>query len=289
MQSLAKALFLISLSFWCTAATSTPNELAQRARTLGVAVLPGEALNMTRIGMTVFGNKRFSTPILDSAFEDAIFGSIKTQLEYEQKYQILQVRTTGRSLSDARTAILDSLGGFSGWQQTTVPAQLKTLAQSCACDALLVVLGASDKIGNQAIGPLAWVAFTAFDQPPTDTRLYTPLVYMLVDPSSFKMAAATSSANLGISGEGAGYSNVKASLWPPAMDAVGADSWPAIIAAAREATMHSSRLPLFRIGLRPSCTSRFWQLSRVDQDRSRGVEEFQTPAPQHGSSAGTCP
>ncbi len=289
MQSLFKAILLASVTSWCVSATATPNELAQRARTVGVAVLPGEALSITRIGMTVFGNNRSSTPILDSAFEDAIFDSIKAQLEFEQKYEVLQVRTTGTSLSNARTALLDSLGGFSGWQQTTVPTQLKTLAQGCACDALLVVLGTSERIGNQLIGPLAWVAFTALDQPPTATRLYTPLVYMLVDPKSLKMAAAASSANLGISGEGAGYSNVKASLWRPAMDGVGADSWPALIAAAREATMHSSRLPLFRVGLRPSCTSRFWQLNRVEQDRSRGIEEFQTPAPQHGSSSGTCP
>jgi hypothetical protein len=253
-------------------------------KTLAIAVLAGENLDLVRIGALVFGNKRTSVPLKDDTFELAIASAIVDQINAEGQYSTKIISTPQAKRAETRKAIQDSIGGAFTQSIRNPTQELVSLAQSCECESLLVVLGASITDGpnsNQRFGPIAWTGYTGLGGPPTSTALWLPLQYLLIDPSSIKLLESARSSNE--SYDPFVSESVNAKLWQESMQDVSLEAWSELQLAAQRLLVKSSRLPLFQLGLRPSCGIKFHVRRRV---RGEPVPEPTLPP---GAEASKCP
>jgi hypothetical protein len=251
---------LLPLSHVRAAASDTD----ESNKTIAIAVLAGENLDLVRIGALVFGNKRTSIPLPDDAFEAAIASAIANQIKTEGQYSTKTITTPKEKRAEIRKAIQESVGGAFTQSIGNPPQELISLAQSCACEKLLVVLGASITDGpnsNQRFGPIAWTGYTGLGGPPTSTALWLPLQYLLIDPSSIKLLETARSSSESYDPFVSESMSIK--LWQESMLEVSLEAWSELHLAAQRLMAKSSRLPLFQLGLRPSCGIKFHVRRRV--------------------------
>jgi len=260
-----------------TLAAAQSPEPAKPTETLAVVVLAGEQLDLVRIGAMVFGNKRNSIKLPDNSFHDAIASAIASEINAEGQYKIRTVVPSQADSGTTRKAIQDALGGFFTRSFSTTPAELKAIAQQCECAKLLLVLGSSIADGpnsNQRFGPIAWVAGTGFGEEPSRTSLSIPLEYLLVDPSSLKLLANSSTSS--DDNDRFVQVTVDPKLWHKPMLEVSAEAWTELATATKKLLAGSVKRPLYDVGLRPSCTLKFQRPQRTRAGEPR--TEPQVPA-----------
>lgn len=231
---------------------------------LTIVVMAGEQLELVRIGALVFGNKRTSVALPDDAFDVAIASALSTEIQAEMQYTPKIMIPDRANRERYRKVIQDSLGGVFSRTLVSAPEELKQLANECSCNRLLLVLGSSITNGpnsNQRFGPIAWTGLTGISGEPTQTALWLPLEYLLIDPASMKLLDSTASS--GDDYDGFANEPLSPKLWEPSMLEVSSEAWGALHAAAKRLMARSSKLPLFRIGLRPSCGIKFHITRRV--------------------------
>jgi hypothetical protein len=284
LRTIASLLLAFVVTLTPSLASADSPERTRTGETLAVAVLAGEQLELVRIGALVFGNKRTSVALPDDAFDQAIASAISAEIQAEMQYTAKILIPDRANRRKTREAIQESIGGVFSQSLVSVPEELRMLARECSCDRLLLVLGSSITHGpnsNQRFGPIAWTGLTGLSGEPTHTSLWLPLQYLLVDPGSMKLLGSALSA----SDDYDGFANepLDAKLWQPSMLEVSSEAWSALNAAAHRLMARSSKLPLFRIGLRPSCGIKFHVRRRV---RGELVPEPSLPP---GAAVSKCP
>jgi hypothetical protein len=158
---LKRVLFLIAAMLLLDArAWAEPDALAQRVKRVGVLVLVDDQLELARVGILVFGNKRamIETPL--GMLADIAYEVIETELGKEERYQVRRVE-----MADSDRRRLAAIGyeqskGFFGPSLGPLAGQIAPHLQRCECDALLVVTtgdGITDPNSNQRFRGFAWV------------------------------------------------------------------------------------------------------------------------------------
>jgi hypothetical protein len=183
-------------------------------RRVAVVPLVGEELELTRVGVTVFGNKRAYFPIPAWGMNDVIFDAVQATL------------SAGKRLAVSR---LDSAHGPFHKMYTTIPArpfdlenvaaELRELAARCECDALLLVSRTQheDALGgtNQYVYGIGWYARTVNDRASV-SYAFTAYHVILLDAKTLAPLASAQS-RLREAAEA-----VPAATWPQAMSSLDA-------------------------------------------------------------------
>jgi hypothetical protein len=286
-----KPVFLQFLAFLCcSAAVAQPNDLANRTKRLAVAVLAGEQVELVRVGAMVFGNKRLTVPAPDAAIADAIYEMVEKDLLMEERFQVRRIAVPVGRVAAVREAILSSLGGFSGYTLKRVPQELSELVKDCECDSVLLLVGdrgSTDPNSNQTFASVAWVAHSGFSDAPSRTGVHVSLSYLLFDPMSQTVAAFAISRD--DSASPFASTRLGTELWQTEMTGIAANTWPLLLDGVRLTTQRKTRLPLFTVGLRPSCTERYALFNRTAApDPSRGIGTFEEVKFPPGASADKC-
>lgn len=237
---------------------SPRSDIATRASRVAVAVVAGEELDLVRIGFLVFGNERAKAEPPGTMLADAIYEEVSGELAREEKFEIRRLDVPLNRMKDVRASIRSAFGGFDGNELKAMPAELVQLAASCQCDALLVALGGigvEDMVdSNQRFGPLAWVTGRGIGDKPSRTYVSVAIDFLLVDVA--KMASGGVEYGRRLNRSLGGVAPIDASLWPIDMKRVDAAAWPVLVGGIRKATAGSARVPLYKLGLRPSCALR---------------------------------
>jgi len=237
-------------------------ELAARAKTVGVLVLAGDQLEVARIGMTVFGNKRVVVAAPDGAMTQLAFDEIRAELDLEQRFEIRQVPVQRDDRVRLAKQGADASQGVLGPQWKLLAVELAPYRKACACDALLVALPAYNTPfygSNQSAAGFWWAGYSRFSEDVHHSSAIVNLWLLLVDPATGDVVAS------GMAAAAPWGWRVPPEHWPKSTDEVPADAWPVLYQAFRGQLPHKLRHPLYEVGLRPSCTMYFLEMYPVAQ------------------------
>lgn len=275
---------VIAIAALCLTLLTLPaaadNELATRTRRLGVLVLTGQEVELARVGALVFGNKRAFIPAADESLSDAVFQALADELQKEQRFDIKRLPVEANNYRRLAEAAYKGSRGFFGATLGDAQADIAKHGQACDCDAVLVVSSASGQLdgsSNQFFKGPAWVAYSGLGDEVRKTQVAAYLQLFLVDAASGKVAdTATNETDERMMAHSV---PVPTSNWPKEMTAIAAEYWPVLVNAFRSDLATTIRRPLFKLGLRPSCTLHY---HRIDNPPSRhprqDTVEVATPA-----------
>jgi hypothetical protein len=263
---------------------------ARHAKSLGVAVLLGDELELFRIGTTAFSNKRKTLPAPQDVFSDAVYSAIETEIALEEKYSVTRIKIEQSELKRSREALTGAIGGFMRPVFRDRPPELQNLAERCKCDLMLIALGETAPAfanSNQYIGPVTWMGVVSFGDKPNRTAVYVAVRYLLVDPRTLSIIASAATEADGTRDPYIPH-HVAIERWPLEMEAVEDSLWPLLVAASRGFTYGTVQVPLYRLGLRPSCVERHSNYKRRAYGRARDMEDHTKPMFAPGASPEKC-
>jgi hypothetical protein len=259
--------------------TTNPQKIA-----LAVAVV--EQLDLARIGPMVFFNKRSSITLPDDSIDELVASTVEAELAKEGSVAVKRLPIPSADRRITRRAIFESVGGTFSRSFSSIPDQLRHLISSCECERLLLVIGTPSNDGtgsSQRFGPLSWIGLTGFDEVPTYSSIRLSMAFLLVDPTSTKLLAYATSTNE--QRDGSPFEAVNAKLWPKSMSEIEPATWDLVIETTRKLLTRKTRFPLYQLGLRPSCTSRYGQRSGRPDRQDVAATDLQI---EPGSTAAKC-
>lgn len=240
-------------------AAAQPNELADRARRIGVLVLSGQQVEVHSIGAMVFWNARGTLVTPEDAVPARLYEVIERELAAEERFEVRRLRPpSGAEGEWVAAAYADNEGTWFGAPKLDALGPLvREIIQGCECDAVVVL---AERRGETPLIPYGVRGVTFLNG--RDISLHASL--LLIDPRRMQVVAS-----------GGGGWDPKA--FGPMLNFRKGDRVPldepqwrhferALVSNARP----NLRSSLYRIGLRPSCT--------------QAVYEWYTPQPQRNPS-----
>lgn len=248
--------------------SAAPTDLALRTKVISVVVLAGQDVQLARVGVMVFGNKRAVVPAPDEALQTLIFDAVKLQIEQEGRAEVRRVALKPdemRRMADKAYAGIT----FFGPSIRDLAVDLAPLRKECACDALLVVAeskGLTDPNSNQIFKGLSWIASSSLTGETVNRSAAAAfLLIYLVDAQTGEVVGTQTNAadTWGLP--------VPVPLppenWPLEMTSISVEQWSTFLQAQSTGVNATLRRPLYRLGLKPSCALHFF---RIENPVSRG-------------------
>jgi len=230
-----------------------------------------------------------AVPAPDGSLSDLVYDAVKEQVNQEGAFSIRRLDVAApdaaRLTALAHKASEKFLGGF---QMDALLPALEPYRARCGCEALLVVspsIGVARANSGLLYEGLAWVAQGGFSGDEVSrSNAMASVRFFLVDASAGQAVAMAENAI------DAGLYNafdvpVTKELWPTAMDGLTTEQWEAMRQPMALVLRSTLRLPLFKLGLKPSCTMYFFELYKP----RRGARNEESPPTPPAMPAGSDP
>lgn len=267
-----------------------PAKFAASVRKISVLVLTGHELEVARLGLTVFGNERFTHTLDSDRLSDLIHREIEAHLISERKYDVSRF-TLSR---DQRALLAEKLRDLEPWifpfKDRAIAELLQSGVSSCSCDALLIVTGrptAYDPALNQRYKPLAWVARSFSDKIARTTVLVAHRFHLVEVSSSLVVA---SQPLHGIYPRKYTKLDIDPEKWPINLADLTEEHWQLIETRIAMEIHLNARRGLFDLGLRPSCTLYYGEreLPQGPRFQREGRQPPKLPPMPEGSDPSWC-
>jgi hypothetical protein len=213
----------------------------------------------------------------DQALAELAFQQIKRQIDLEGRATVTRVDVQPADLPGLAEKAFEGSSAFFGPSISAMKDQLKPYRAACACDVLLVVAMDRRELmpnSNLRSKGFAWVGFSGFDEGVYRSVAGVNLVLHLVDASTGDVVE--SERNIPDDGRFSAPVDWHGAIWPREMDTVGQSNWPSLLSAYETDLSRSLRRPLFKLGLKPSCTKYFYD---VEQVGTRVTSQYSTMPP----------
>jgi hypothetical protein len=206
------------------------------------------------------------------------FQLIKKQIELEGRAEVARVNVHPADLPVLAAKAFEGSHAFFGPNISSMAEQLKPYRAGCACDVLLVV--AMDRnellpnIGPQVKG-FAWVGYSGFDEDVRRSAAGVHLVLHLVDAATGNVLE--SARNITDYGTYDAPRDAHGAIWAREMNAIGPDAWSSLISAYGADLSRTLRRPLFKLGLKPSCTRHYYDIQQERYGATRPYSNVPVP------------
>jgi hypothetical protein len=286
----ATSIFLVCIATAIPLASSagTDNPLANRSKSVGVVVLAGYSVELFRLAAMVMWNKRETIPVTDSRLSDAIFNNTREQLLKEDRFE----KVSRVELPFSMVREIQDKYPMSKWPKLVDAfPNLSEAVRNCDCDSVLVIAPSSRDMypTNQVLRGFQWTAESGFGPEVRISSVSLALTAYLVDPMTLKVAAETV-----FTGDAKDTAEERRSFileskhWPSDMRQLDEGTWDIIMPIFEKSVRLNTRRTLHVLGLRPSCTERYWQLHKLPQTSATSTGTVEYATNPLGVSAALC-
>lgn len=255
-SALAWALAL-ALLMGAVPAHAEPTELARRVQKLKILVLAGHQVELARVGVMVFANKRSQVAAPDLALTEATYRTVQGLLAPEKNLQVQRVDVPAEAFARLAALAMASSNGLA-----PLEAELLPYRQDCACDALLVITPGQGQLNpnsNQFFKGFTWIGVGGFSgESVRSSAAASYLDLHLVDAINGVVDPPRPLLK-GIVGADP-REPMPADSWPLPMQGLDAGQWSTLNAALARNMRKAFRRTLYEMGLKPSCAAYFQNL-----------------------------
>jgi hypothetical protein len=283
IHKIVAAATLCCLTSFCFAKDDMP--------VIGIAVLIGHELELARVGAMVFWNKRADVPVTTDRLSDVVYHETERQLLAERRYKVKRVQVSLSSVGPLADKLRERHSGLLNPLPERAGPELDEIRAACDCDTLLFVVGQrgqTNAMSNQSFRSIAWVAQSGLGKDAVNTAVAAFAMLYLYDAKAGTLLQKSPP----IIGSAGPYSpsKVAPSEWPAEMSGLTERQWSNVERALALGLSLNQRVPLYHIGLRPSCTRFVYDLTYPPSHRSRREVDPAPPLPEmpQGSDPAWC-